>query len=229
MEGGEALGAIPYAVWLKALLVHGARWSEVGDTYQELFRTPENGKKLTEYLTRFLGFGRVELDTVGECTSTRVTALASGHLATDEGAQHRLPLPPSLSGKRGWRRLAVTLAWMTPINPLNHRWRRAHLWFESPKSKMHVGSTKHLRRIGADWQAVQRGTVQHEVFEGEKAAAFVDGDEVVIRVSCREDAGILADPVTYALAVTLEVDETIGIDIYSEVRQRVRNRLRVGA
>ncbi len=228
-EGGEALGVVSYAVWLKALLAHGARWAEFGDTYQALFKTPDNGKQLAEYLTRFLGFGRVDLDTVRECTETRVTALAGGLLAPDKGAEHRLPLPPSLSGKRGWRRLAVTLAWMTPIKPLNHKWRRAHLWFESPKSKMHVGSTKHLRRIGADWRSVQRGTVQHEVFEGEKAAAFVDGDEVVVKVSCREDAGVLTDPVAYALAVTLEVDEKIGIDIYSEIRQRVQNRLRVGA
>lgn len=81
----------------------------------------------------------------------------------------------------------------------------------------------------ADWQAVQRGTVQHEVFEGQKAAAFVDGDEIVVHVSCREDAKILSGPVSYALAVTLEVDEAIGIDIYAEVRERVENKLRVAA
>jgi len=228
-EGGEALDQVAEALWLKALLVHGARWGQAGDAYQALFKTPDNGSKLAEYLTRLLGFGRVDLDAVRECTETRVTALAGGTLAAEAGAEHRFPLPPSLSGKRGWRRLVVTLAWMTPVHPLNHRWRRAHVWFSSPKSKLSVGSNKHLERRGADWQAVQRGTVQHEVFEGEKAAAFVDGDEIVIHVSCREDAAVLADAVPYALAVTLEVDEAIGVDIYTEVRERVQNKLRVAA
>jgi hypothetical protein len=228
-EGGQALDQVAYAVWLKALLVHGARWGEAGDAYQALFRTPANCNKLAEYLTRLLGFGRVDLNAVRECTKARVTALAGGTLAAEAGAEHRFPLPPSLSGKRGWRRLVVTLAWMTPIHPLNHRWRRAHLWFASPQSKLSVGSKKHLERRGADWQAVQRGTVQHEVFEGGKAAAFVDGDEVVVHVSCREDAKVLSGAVPYALAVTLEVDTAIGIDIYTEVRERVLSKVRVVA
>jgi hypothetical protein len=228
-DGGHVLNQVADAVWLKALLVHGARWGTVGDAYQALFKTPDNGNKLAEYLTRLLGFGRADLDAVRECIETRVTALAGGALAAETGAEHRFPLPPSLSGKRGWRQLVVTLAWMTPIQPLNHRWRRAHLWFASPQSKLSVGSNKHLERRGADWQAVQRGTVQHEVFEGEKAAAFVDGDEVVIHVSCREDAKVLADTVPYALAVTLEVDEAIGVDIYAEVRERVLSKVRVAA
>lgn len=156
-------------------------------------------------------------------------SVEGGRHGSETGAEHRFPLPPSLSGKRGWRRLVVTLAWMTPVHPLNHRWRRAHVWFSSPKSKLSVGSNKHLERRGADWQAVQRGTVQHEVFEGEKAAAFVDGDEVVIHVSCREDAAVLSDAVPYALAVTLEVDDAIGVDIYTEVRERVQTKLRVAA
>ncbi|MBF0625095.1 MAG: S8 family peptidase [Magnetococcales bacterium] len=229
MEGGHILGQIPKAVWLKALLVHGARWGEAGEAYRTLFQTPDNGKTLAAQLTRFLGYGRVDLDAVRECTATRVTALVGGSLAIDRGAEHRFPLPPSLSGRRGWRSLAVTLAWMTPIDPLNHRWRRTHLWFTSPESKLSVGSNKHLQRSGADWQAVQRGTVQHEVFEGEKAAAFVDGDEIVVHVSCREDAKVLTDAVPYALAITLEVADAIGIDIYAEVRARILSKVRVAA
>jgi hypothetical protein len=157
-----------------------------------------------------------------------VTALSGGSLAVDAGAQHRFPLPPSLSGKRGWRRLVITLAWFSPIHPLSHRWRRAHLWFASPSSKLvKIDRTKLLERRDADWQAVQRGTLQHEVFEGEKAAAFVDGDDVLIHVSCRADAKELTDRVPYTLAVTMEVDPAIGIDIYTEVRDRVLTRVPV--
>ncbi len=228
-EGGQILNRLAEAIWLKALLVHGAGWGEAGEAYQALFKTRNNSNELAEYLTRLLGFGRVDFDAVRECTETRVTALAGGTLTAETGAEHRFPLPPSFSGKRGRRRLVVTLAWMTPVHPLNHRWRRAHLWFSSPQSKLSIGSSKHLERRDADWQAVQRGTVQHEVFEGDKAAAFVDGDEVIIHVSCREDAKVLEGAVPYALAVTLEVDPAIGVDIYTEVRQRVQNKLRVAA
>ncbi|MBF0097073.1 MAG: S8 family peptidase [Magnetococcales bacterium] len=229
MEGGYILDQVPGAAWLKTLLVHGARWGEPGATYQKLFRTPDNGNKLPEQLTRFLGYGRVDQDAVCACTASRVTMLAGGKLAVNTGVEHRFPLPPSLSGQRGWRSLAITLTWMTPIQPLNHRWRQAHLWFTTPKSKLAVGSDKLLKRNITAWKAVQRGTVQHEVFEGEEVAAFVDGDEVIIHVSCREDAKGLAGSVPYALAITLEVDAAIGIDIYTEIRARVLSKVRIAA
>ena len=227
MDGGEALNSVPDALWLKALLVHAARWGELGEAYEALLGSDDNSGKLTEYLTRLLGYGGVDLDTIRQCTERRVTALAGGSLDADAGAEHRFPLPPSLSGKRGWRSLAVTLVWMTPIQPLNHRWRRAHLWYKTPTSKMKVGSRGHLKRNGADWMAAQRGTVQHEVFEGDKAAAFVDGEDIVVHVSCREDAKVLSGAVPYALAVTLEVDEEIEVDIYAEIRERVQQKLKV--
>ncbi len=117
LEGGQALDEAPDATWLKVLLVHSAQWAELGTAYQTLLRTPENAGKLSEYLTGLLGFGRVDVDTVRECTATRVTALACGNLAPDSGYEHRLPLPPSLSGKRGRRRLVVTLGWIAEFIP----------------------------------------------------------------------------------------------------------------
>jgi hypothetical protein len=222
-EGGSALASVPDGVLLKALLAHGARWGTLGVRFQELFRTAQNAERLAEQLARLLGFGPIEVTDVAECTATRVTAVGGGVLRANAGAEHRFPLPPSLSGKRGWRRLTVTLAWFTPVNPLSHRWRKAHLWFEAPKSKLKVG------RVGPDWQAAQRGTLQHDTFQGESASAFVDGDDIVVRVSCREDAPGLDHQVPYALAVTLEVADQLGVDVYAEVRERVRQRLQVRA
>jgi len=103
------------------------------------------------------------------------------------------PYPPSLSGKQGWRSLAITLGWFSPIHTLSERWRRADLWFKSADSKLKVGSKGQLERSGADWHAVQRGTPQHEVFEGEAVSAFVDGDAIIVHVSCCEDAGLLRE------------------------------------
>lgn len=219
--GGSVLAAVPDAIVIKAMLAHGARWGELGSALHGHFRTLEDADKRTEQITRLLGFGRLEIDNVAECSPSRVTAIGAGNLAAEAGAEHRFPLPPSLSGKRGWRRLTVTLAWFTPVNPLSHKWRKAHLWFETPKSKLRVN------RVGPDWQTAQRGTLQHDTFEGESAAAFMDGEDIVVRVSCREDAPGLEGSVPYVVAVTLEVAEDIGVDVYTEVRERVRQRLQV--
>jgi hypothetical protein len=222
-DGATTLADVPDGVLIKTLLAHVARWGELGKALHGHFESIDNPDRRTEQVTRLLGFGSLEIDDVAECSATRVTGIGGGALSADGGAEHRFPLPPSLSGKRGWRRLTVTLAWFTPINPLSHKWRKAHLWFESPKSKLKVS------RVGPDWQTAQRGTLQHDTFEGEAAAAFVDGEDIVVRVSCREDAPGLEGPVPYAIAVTLEVADNIGIDIYTEVRERVRQRLQVQA
>jgi hypothetical protein len=74
---------------------------------------------------------------------------------------------------------------------------------------------------------VQRGTLQHEIFEGTKAAAFVDGDSVLVKVNCRADAGSLDEGVPYALVTTLEVAPEVGVAIYDEIRTRVLAAVRV--
>jgi hypothetical protein len=221
--GGELIDAIPRAVWLKALMVHSASWGAAGQLLQQILRTKQNSRQFKEYVTRLLGYGRIEPARVRECTRHRVTALGCGQLQAEQAHVHRFPLPPGLSGQRGWRRLTVTLAWLTPINTVHQSWRRADLWFTPPANRLQIA------RQQAEWRAVQRGTVQHEVLEGDKAGVFVDGDSLEIRVSCRPDAGALEDAVPYALATTLEVAEEIGIDVYNEVRVRVHAaRIQVG-
>lgn len=222
--GGEIVETIPYAVWLKALLVHGADWGIAGDVLTQILRNPCNSRHFKEYVTRLLGYGKINPGRVRECAKHRVTALGSGHLKNDQAHVHRIPLPSSLSAKRCWRRLVITLAWISPINPIHQSWRRADLWFTPPVDSLQV------TREQADWRAVQRGTVQHEILEGERAAAFIEGANLEIQVNCRSDAGVLEDVVPYALAVTLEVTENVGIDIYSEVAVRVNAaRIRVAS
>ncbi|MCI0620816.1 MAG: S8 family peptidase [Acidobacteria bacterium] len=223
-SGGDIIEAVPYAVWLKALLVHGANWGTAGDILRQVLLTPRNSRQFKEYITRLIGYGMIDPVRVSECSEHRVTALGGGLLQNDQAHIHRFPLPPSLSGQRCWRRLVITLAWITPVNPIHQSWRRADLWFTPPVESLQVTRTQ------ADWRAVQRGTVQHEILEGERAAAFVDGDNLEIQVSCRSDAGVLEDAVPYAVAATIEVAEEIGVDIYSEVAVRVHAaRVRVAS
>ena len=211
---GEVIDAVPRAVWLKALVAHGAEWGEAGSVLTRTLKNDDNRRQFKEYITRLVGYGAIDIDRVRECTASRVTALGGGKLRRDESHILRFPLPPSLAGKLG-HRLVITLAWFSPFNQRHHAWRRAALSFDPPRDPIQV------RRQQADWQAVRRGTLQHEILEGKKAAAFVEGADLEIRVSCRAGAGSLEEEIPYALAVTLEVAEELGIDIYDEVRAAV--------
>jgi hypothetical protein len=219
--GGALIDSIPRAVWLKGLLTHATEWGMAGEILDRILRTPQNSRQFKEYLTRLLGYGGIDVSLVRECTAYRATTLGGGSLAADEAHIHRFPLPPSMSGIRGSRRLVITLAWLTPVNPRHQGWRRAALWFSPPLDLLR------LSRQQADWQAVQRGTIQHEVLEGNRASAFVDGDNLEIQVSCRADAGTLEEAVPYALMTTLQVAEEVGVPIYDEIRVRVHARVRV--
>ena len=100
----------------------------------------------------------------------------------------------------------------------------AHVWFNPPKwNKIDE------RGINAVRTASQRGTVQHEVFEDRRAIPFEDGENLVIKVNCREDAAAFSEPIRYGLAVTLEVMEgvEISIPIYQEIRERLGVRIPV--
>lgn len=57
----------------------------------------------------------------------------------------------------------------------------------------------------ADHNAVQRGCVQHEVLEGDKAVAFQKDDNLILEITCTSPTEELLDKVSYGLVVTLEV------------------------
>ena len=154
--------------------------------------------------------------------------IAWGSLTKLQSDVYTVPLPFALSGVGGMRRLVTTLAWLTPINPRDRRYRQADLWVSlgmgdhSPKHKLGVA------RCDADYNAAMRGTVHHEVWEGDKAAVFDDTDQLSLRVNCREHASGLGDYVSYGLAVTLEVAPELGLPIYEEVRAKIAPQVRVG-
>ena len=181
---------------------------------------PENKKISKEDLGRFIGYGLANPAKVLTCAEERVTVLGFGKLDHNEGAEFRLPLPPSLSEMNERRRLTITLAWLSPVNPARQSYRIARLWF-NPKNEIAP------KRLFADHRAVQRGTLQHEVPEGRNATVFQDGDTLLIKVNCRADAGEIPSPVRFGLAVTLEIVESaqprlFGVPIYQEVRDRLR-------
>ena len=229
--GGHLIDDVPRSVWLKALVAHGADWGPARSTLESILRNEDRAAQFKEYLTRLLGYGTIDVDRVRECTERRATAMGAGTLRKEQSHVHRFPLPTSLSGRLGLRRLIITLAWLTPVNPRHQGWRRADLWFHPdpqrpPKSRDPLTALR-LRRQQADGRATQRGTLQHEILEGDEATVFVDGAELEIQVSCRADAGALEEEVPYALVTTLEVAEEVGVEIYEEVRAAVHARVPV--
>ena len=211
-------------VLTKTLLVHGATWADADIPFREAIERTQNGTAAREDLDRFLGYGSVDLHKVLACDEQRVTVLGFGELSDGQGAEFSFPLPPSLSGVTDVRRLTTSLAWLTPVQCTNQKYRVAHVWFNPPK-----WNRIDRKGINAVRTASQRGTVQHEVFEDSRAIPFEDGENLVIKVNCRKDAAAVSEPIRYGLAVTLEVMEgiEISIPIYQEVRERLGVRIPV--
>ena len=208
------------AVILKALLVHGSSWANALGLYEETLKNGQNSRTFKEYVGHFLGYGSADIRKVMVCTEQRATVLGVGKLIDGEGAEFSLPLPPSLAAVTDRRRLTITLSWLTPVSNTRQNYRVAHLWFD-PKQ----GNILAPNRLYADFRAVQRGTVQHEVLEGHQAVPYLDGDNITIKVNCRDDAEKIADPIRFALAVTLEVAEGVNIPVYQEIRDRLAIRI----
>ena len=68
----------------------------------------------------------------------------------------------------------------------------------------------------------RRGTLQHEMLEGENAVPYAPGAAIELTVSCRADAGALEVPVPYAVIASVEVPAATGLPVYEEVRQALQ-------
>jgi hypothetical protein len=204
------------AVLIKAALVHSARWGDAHAFIDRMQR--ELGRQRDrEAVSRIVGYGRAEPSNVLTCDENRVTALSARRIRDGEAHVYRLPLPPSLSARTDHRRITLTLAWLTPINPFHRAYRRAALAAEPIGFSDLLGG-----RADSGMHSSRRGTVQHEVHEGSSAIPYAPGSALELSVACRADAGTLDVSVPYALIVTLEVPETVALPIYEEVRQALQ-------
>lgn len=229
-ERGENIPQGLISVLIKALLVHGAKQDDGAcKAITSALKTPENSRKIKEVMARYLGYGSVEIERVLACTEQRGTVLGCGEIRENEIHEYRLPLPPGLSSSQEWRRMVVTLAWFSAVNPDHRNFREAKLEI-SPANNWGTLPLKLARQDG-DHNQVLRGTVQHEVLEGtDQIAAFQDGDSILLHIACKKDATArLDDAIPYGLAVTLEVAEGIQIPIYEQLRTRLQPQVAVGA
>ena len=74
---------------------------------------------------------------------------------------------------------------------------------------------------------MRKGTLQHEVFVGERPIAWNDED-LIIKVNCKEDAGKLGhSAIPYCIFVSFEVAEGFDIDLYDGVADLIHQRVRI--
>ena len=220
-----------HAVILKALLVHSARWD--GDATDALKTIiAEHGKLHWEHerdeISRFLGFGCPDIERVVDCTENRATLIGWNTINSKKTDRFAVPLPAELNGTAGFRALSVTIAWLTPITH-SHRMYRLAKFRAAPggDKKFSIGADNAKRQPSHN--ALGKGTVYHQRWEGEDAAEFVDNGNLVLDVTCSPAAGELDDLIAYAVAVTLEVGQDVAIPVYERVRERLREIVRVWA
>lgn len=218
-ETGEQ---VPYdytAVILKAMLAHGASWHGLAEnckSYLGLF-----GKQTKSKLHKFLGYGVADIDKVKECTKNQITLIGYGDIKQNQAFVYSIPLPFDFHAKKCKRKLIVTLAYFSPIHPSSIKYREKQLWFTINNGKNIAGG-----RTEYDDKAVQRGTLQHEVFESDSIEVWDESDELTIKVNCRGDASSSDGDVLipYSLFATFEMAPESDIDVYQSVLEKISTK-----
>jgi hypothetical protein len=218
-----------YAVLLKALLVHAARWPDTAATIGDVFG-PADGRRAAEKadnIARVLGYGIPDIARVLECSAAQATLAGCGTLGPGHGHAYRIPLPECLAAVTEPRRLTVTLAWMSPITTTHQEYRRAQLQLDAPELGRRLGVYRSTQRQPSD-HASKRGSLLHEIYEGEDAIAFIDNGFINMRVWCgqRPLKRRLDTAIKYGLALTIEAGAAL--PIYTEVDNRLRVGIREG-
>ena len=209
-----------HAVVVKALLVHRAMWGNRAAFLDRHYGPHGQGKhgERRDNISRLLGYGFPNMEEAQACAPNRATLVGYGTIAAGVANTHRIPLPQSLERVTEPRTLTVTVAWFSPVNRRHQAYRRAKLEV-SALTSLDTAAGVHRSAGQPSSFSVQRGTVSHARYDGDKAVAFVDDGHVVLRVYCREQAGALDQSILYGIAVTIEAGE--GIPVYEEVRARL--------
>jgi hypothetical protein len=206
-----------HSVLAKAFLVHAASWGELkAELSNELGLV---GLRQRHELTRILGYGSVSAESLARAARHRAVLVGAATIRDGQRHTYRFPLPSTLRATTEWRRLTLTLAWISAVEPQTQRYRAARLFFTAAKDQLRV------LPVEADTQATTRGTVQHQVLYGSQAAVFADGDTLSIDVDCRIDVGPGREATRYGLVASLAVAPSIQVDIHAQIRDALRSRV----
>lgn len=199
---------------IKCLLAHGASWGIMYERISNFLRDYDS-RALKNNISTNLGYGKPDFDRVKFCLDNRATVLGYGQLGNDQAHVYKLPLPEELGGVNIWRRLTVTLAWFSNPKASHMRYRDSALWFTIEGDNANITSRS---QQSPDWMQVRRGTLQHEIFDGEDLLVLAEDRTLEIKVNCKKDACNIGEPIKYSLAITLEVAEGVDIQLYQHIQ-----------
>lgn len=212
ITGGTVITRRQKAAAIKALLVHGTS-------------LPERSEHDPLLGAVAFGNGLVTRDFSEGCTANEAVVLYVGSIAANEEQELLFPLPNGLSAREA-KRIDATLAWLTPVNWRHRQYRKASLAMVKP-----AGSIPILDKstgISSDESTRGASTVQHQTWEFEKAFASGQGSNMSVRLKCYEQAGgLLGQRVDFAIALSLWVAPSLGVDVYSQVKSQVEARVAV--
>jgi hypothetical protein len=150
--------------------------------------------------------------------------LADDVIAPETRHEYKVPIPRAMIGNRELRRVVMTLAWSSPVDPTSAQYRgvTAEIVDAKGKRKFWDGVKGTLQPHP---EATRRGTLQHLVMEGNKLVREAATGAFSVGVQARAVSPAFADTeVPYALALTLELAQPVRTDLYEDVLARVRPR-----
>jgi hypothetical protein len=209
------------ALMLKAMLVHGAKWDETSEFIGHTLGMATRGD-YCDKIHKFIGYGVPNIERVKECTKNRVTLIGYGDLAKEKAHVYEIPLPFTFSSRKMWRSLTVSMAYFSPINPNTKKYKQADVWFNLEEGKDLLPN-----RMDADWNAVLRGTLQHERFSGDNVIGWTPNSTLNLKVNYREAIKNSVPFIPYAIFITFEIAPEYDIDVYTAITEKIRTRGRI--
>lgn len=212
-----ALPSAQRACLLKALLVHGARWTNARDLLIEVLGPPE-GKysyRQKDNVRRYIGYGAYDPELIINCADDRATLWAVGALAANQGQRFRIPWPAAMTAKAQPHGLSATLAWFSPPRPGAVAYRAVRMKIVEP-AQLGTAGIK-ASGVQPDPKQAHKGTVVHRRWDGGKAAAIAADGFFDLDVQREADDG--NTPANFAIVVTLEMPGELAI--YNQVLNRV--------
>lgn len=215
------------AVVLKALLTHSCSWGDAGKVLDAAY--PGKWQRRREAITRFLGYGRPDQRRLITPHGSRITLLADDMISPEMRHEYAIPIPRAMIGSRDLRRITMTLAWSSPIDPQTQRYRGviAELVDSDGKRKFWSGIKPALQPPAT---AGRRGTLQHLVLEDTRKLSMTTDGQFVVGVQARAALAAFANTeIPYAVAITLELAQSVREDVFADVAARVRTKVATSA
>lgn len=224
---------------IKALLAHSSEWGDIGSVLEQAF-PPQEAKKWSkrrDSIAKFLGYGKPNIADVVTGNTRKITLLGEEVIQPEQRHEYTIPIPKSMFGKKEIRKIKITLAWTVPIlvGMADYRGVALKMVDADGGSDFWSGATR-SRVLQPNGTTTARGTVMHLSLEGEAAHRLTNKNQnlnISVQARALHDS-LQSAQIPYALAISIEVGQSITANIYQEVLstvrvpQRIKQRKRVG-